>query len=346
MPNWLTAIGVLVSWFVVVLQFAAPASATQPCGGAPGWDAAEVTVAVRNGEEFVVTPGPWSFVLEPKTYGWRIAMRDAEGELTPVGASPARPIETNPLNVAGWHFRNKDNLGPNTGTVNAPQHVRRFRFDDFALSNVAPTTDISGQSGGLGEFVITAMELSPPQAGTRARFERLEAKVCLVWVARADRLPPIVDADPGVAFASVIAEMKGCGLDSESYKLSDRMAAGSERGQAPFLRPDLDRDNIPDLVVPVTRRADKAPGLAICLIGDETLLLAGYSGFIGRHLHPDYFQSVDWWALHQGPIRPGAGEASPPRLYGDAILLGKGDSSSALLFLDADGALSSYWQGD
>lgn len=346
MSGWSAAMVILISWCLVVLQGATPAAATQPCGGAPGWEAAEFTVVVRTNERLVTTAGPWSFLLTPKRYGWRIAMRGAAGDDTPVAASPTRPVETNPLNIAGWHFRDENNLGPNTGSVNAPQHIRRFRFGDFAERNGAASTDVPGLSGGHGELVITAMELSPPQDGTRARFERLEAAVCLVWVAPADRLPPSVDADPGVAFASVIAEMKGCGLDTGIYKLSDRMAAGRERGQAPFLRPDLDRDTIPDLVVPVTRRADKVPGLAICLIGDETLLLAGYSGMIGRHLHPDYFQSVDWWALHQGPIRPGAGEGSPPRLRGDAILLGKGDASTAFLFLSADGGLTSYWQGD
>lgn len=346
MSNWSTTIWAFVSGFVIVLQFATPAVATQPCGGAPGWEADGFNIAVRTGHRFVKTTGPWSLAIEPTRHGWRIAMLDAEGEATPVDASPARPIEANPLNIAGWHFRNKDNLAPNNGSVNAPQQVRRFRFGDFALSNMAPSTDFPDLTGGLGELVITKIELSPPQAGTRASFERLVAEACLVWVARANRLPPIVEADPGVAFAAVIAEMKDCGLDTGIYRLSDRMAGGSERGQAPFLQPDLDRDGIRDLVVPVTRRADEVPGFAICLIGEETLLLAGYSGVIGKHLHPDYFQSVDWWSLHQGPIRPGAGEGSPPRLHGDAILLGKDDSSSALLLLDANDGLTSYWQGD
>ena len=340
------SLAMLIRGLVLGMLFASSAAATQSCGGEPGWESAEVLAEVHLGERVTETAGPWSFALEPKEFGWRIAMFDSRSEPVPVAASPALPIETNPLIISGWHFRDKDNLGQNTGSVNAPQHVRRFRFGDFALSGGPPSADVRDLSGGLGELEITAMELTPPQVGTRAAFQSIEIKVCLVWTVPPDRLPPIVDADPGVAFGTVIAEMKGCGLDTGTYRLSDRMAAGSERGQAPFLRPDLDRDSIPDLVIPVTRREDGAPGLAICLAGDETLLMAGYSGVIGRHLHPDYFLSVDWWALHQGPVRPGAGEGAPPRLRGDAILLGKEDSSSALLFLGSNGGLSSYWQGD
>ena len=140
--------------------------------------------------------------------------------------------------------------------------------------------------------------------------------------------------------------MIGCGLDPNVYRLSARMAAGSERGQAPLHRLDFDGDGIPDLAVPVRRSRDSAPGLAICLIGPERLLLAGYDGLIGAHLHPDYFGSADWWAIHQGPVRPGAAGGSPPVLRGDAIVLGKDDSSSAILYLDRAGQLSSYWQGD
>ncbi|MEM9899559.1 MAG: hypothetical protein AAF742_09305, partial [Pseudomonadota bacterium] len=228
MRSWSKALCGLSSVFAICLS--APAAATQPCGGEPGWAAAEIRVGVRNGERFVANAGPWSFVLEPKKHGWRIALADARSELVPVAALPARPIETNPLNIAGWHFRDEDNLGPNTGSVNAPQHVRRFRFGDFALSDTVPATDVADRSGGLGELVITAMELTPPQARLRAGFESLDAEVCLVWRSHNDRLPPIVDADPGVAFEAVIAEMKGCGLDTEMYRLSDRMAAGSERG--------------------------------------------------------------------------------------------------------------------
>ncbi len=321
--------------------------ATQPCGGEPGWSAETVQATVQRGDRFAADVGPRTLVLEPTDTGWQIGMT-RDGLDVPIFAPPLRPVETNPLNIAGWHFRNKANTGPNTGDVNAPQHLRRFRFGTLAIDpEVSPGVLGHGEAdGGLGDLRLTELHLTPARQGEKAAITSMSFTGCLVWLTKPDRLPPIIDADPGVAFDAAVAEMKGCGLDTATYRLSDRMAGGSERGQAPMLRPDLDRDNIPDLVIPVTRRSDGAPGLALCLIGDETLLLAGYAGRIGAHLDPGYFASADWWRIHQGPIRPGAGEGSPPRLRGDALLLGKDDSSSVILYLDEDGALNSYWQGD
>ena len=124
------------------------------------------------------------------------------------------------------------------------------------------------------------------------------------------------------------------------------MSKGREGAQSAFLEPDMDGDNIPDLVVPVIRRNDRAPGLAICLIGTETLVLAGYNGRIGRHLDPAYFNSVDGWNIHTGQIYQSHDEGPPPRLSADAVVLGKDDSSSVILYLKPDLTVSSYWQGD
>jgi hypothetical protein len=48
----------------------------------------------------------------------------------------------------------------------------------------------------------------------------------------------------------------------------------------------------------------------------------------------------------RGPVAQANEEGPPPVLQGDAILLGKEDSSSVLVYLDRALRVSSYWQGD
>ncbi len=341
------------SWIAAVLLTLLPvsAAATPSCGGEPGWASSEIKDTVSHPDQGLYEAGAQTFTLFPSEFGWRIGMLDRDGLEIPMFAAPLRPVETNPLNIAGWHFRNTDNSGPNVGDVNAPQQERRFTFGTMAtdpLNNpelVAPSVPVEG-FGGLGVLTIRDHTLTPPEQGKRAAFTSLSFSVCLIWQGGGDRLDPIVDADPGVAFDAVVATMRGCGLDTSVFKMSDRMSKGREGAQRPFLEPDMDGDNIPDLVVPVIRRNDAAPGLAICLIGKETLVMAGYDGRIGRHLDPAYFNSADHWNIHTGQVYQATEEGPPPILSADAVNLGKEDSSSVILYLMPDLTVSSYWQGD
>jgi len=72
------------------------------------------------------------FRLQPTPHGWTVWVgqpdRPSENYAT-VATPPFRG--PNPTVIEGWHFRNRDNTGPNaTGplNVNAPQRTRRFRF--------------------------------------------------------------------------------------------------------------------------------------------------------------------------------------------------------------------------
>lgn len=325
---------------------ASGASATQSCGGDLGWADASISGSVRAGETFRYDALSLAFALVPTPYGWRVQMFDRHGVGMPVFAPPLRPVETNPLNIAGWHFRNLANSGPNMGDVNAPQHLRRFSFGVLAAEGLGGQAPPGLTVSGLGELRISDFTLTPPEPGERASMISLDFSACLIWQGGAERLDPMTVADPGVAFENVVSGLIGCGLDTGQFKASDRMSQGREGGQSPYLKPDLDGDNIPDLVVPLTRRSDQAPGLAICLLGDETLILAGFKGRIGRHLDPAFFGRADYWAIHRGPVYQGADEGPPPALRGDALIFGKEDASSVLVYLDAALEVSSYWQGD
>lgn len=320
------------------------------CEGGPGWESREVAGEARHPESFLHEVGAQTFVLMPFEFGWRIGMLDRDGQEIPVFAAPRHPVETNPVSLAGWHFRNRDNTAPNTGDVNAPQHERRFSFGTLAMDAAnpgsSPPDEASEGVGGLGILTINAFTLTPPAAGQRAGFTSLSFTVCLIWKGGGDRLAPIVDEDPKVVFDNAVATMKGCGLDTALFAVSDRMGMRTDIAQSPFLKPDMDGDNIPDLVVPVSRRADGAPGLAVCLAGTDTLLLAGFDGRIGRHLDPAYFGRADGWGIHSGPIWQSPEEGEPPNLTKDAVRLSKEESSSVILYLRPDLTFSSYWQGD
>lgn len=233
------------------------------------------------------------------------------------------------------------------GDVNAPQHRRRFAFGSLATTPLEadPGMTVEGL-GGFGDLVISDFSLTPLEVGTQAALLTLDFSVCMVWQGGGDRLDPIAVLDSGAAFETATSSMIGCGLDASQFQPSDRMAHGRAGSQDPYLEADLDGDGIPDLIIPVSRQSDQAPGLAICLLGDETLVLAGFSGRIGRHLDPSYFDRTDFWTVHSGPIEQGVAEGAPPTLVGDAILLGKEDSSSVLFYLDQTLMPSSYWQGD
>lgn len=336
----------LFSWIVLMSLSGTATAAT--CAGGPGWESREIAGEVRHPDPFLHEAGAQTFLLAPFEHGWRIEMLDRDGLDVPVFAAPRHPVETNPATLAGWHFRNRDNTGPNTGDVNAPQRERRFAFGTLAEDAANPGASPPGAEGlgGLGVLTIGDFELTPPAAGERAGFRSLAFTVCLVWKGGGDSLAPIVDDDPSVAFDAAVATMKGCGLDTALFAVSDHMGKRADFVQSAFLTPDMDGDAIPDLVVPVLRRDDDAPGLAVCLAGTDTLLLAGFDGRIGRHLDPAYFGRADGWGVHEGPVGSSPEEDAPPQLTADAIRLSKEESSSALLYLTPDLTFSSYWQGD
>jgi hypothetical protein len=64
------------------------------------------------------------------------------------------------------------------------------------------------------------------------------------------------------------------------------------------------------------------------------------------HLEAAYFDRADWWRLEaRGPVPVGGEGGAPPVLAGDAITIGKDDSSSVMIYWDSR-RWTSYWQGD
>lgn len=106
------------------------------------------------------------------------------------------------------------------------------------------------------------------------------------------------------------------------------------------------RDRVPDILIPATRLSDQAPGLAICLLGDNTLIMAGYAGPIAAHLDPRIFRPVDFGAIHRGSVSQGVTEGPPAELRSEEVFLGKQEKSSVIVSVSNSGKLDSYRQGE
>ncbi|MGE0665534.1 MAG: hypothetical protein AB7O49_03150 [Sphingomonadales bacterium] len=336
----------LTALLLTILLTATPAAAWAQCA-TEGWQSAGFQGEAEAGRPETAPAGPYEVTLTPIPFGWEIGVRAAGGKAVPVLALPLRPAETNPVVIAGWHFRNAANSGPNTGDVNAPQTVRDFSFGALAVRGLADPALLDQAPGavrppappgsGRGRLVIGEYRLDPPASGHRASMLRMTFAGCLEW----NTIPAEV-----AALAELSETLAACGLDTAAYRPSARMAGGRDGRQPLYLTPDMEGDGAPDVVAAIERAVDGAPGLAICLSAGNKLVLAGYDGRIGRHLDPAYFASVDWWGVHSGEVFQGGEEGAPPALRGEAVLIGKEDSSSALLYLDAALRPASYWQGD
>lgn len=311
----------------------------QDCAPSEGREAEHVAGEASGDHAFTRGFGPgWRFELTPETGGWRIQVLDGAGldlsQMTPPLHGP------NPRELHGWHFRNAANTGPNEGDVNAPQKMRLFLFDP-RLSGTGgwkPAADSGGASDqpGRGLLKIVDFGLADLEPGKQARMVHVKFDACLSWPSEYGASAALV-GDPAIVLPETEEQMRGCGLSAE-YDLGAYLRPTS-------LSSDFDGDGALDIAAPVTRKSDGKRAIAICRAG-TTLDVLGLSGQIGVHLVAEYFDRIDGWMLQPKAELGHGGEGTPPPvLVGDAITIGKEDSSSALIYWTG-AAWSSYWQGD
>lgn len=181
------------------------------CAVAPGLAAAdgqefrgEITRGDTLVHRFEYDGAAYEFRLVPHAGGWTIWISDRvhrDRNYVSVVTPPFRGI--NPAVIEGWHFRNKDNTGPNApgpGNVNAPQEERRFAFvrDSAGFQTAQAALEIllwpNGHSpediqqaeerlAGVprvhGEMLIEALELGHLVPGEQAHIERMAFRVRL-----------------------------------------------------------------------------------------------------------------------------------------------------------------------
>jgi hypothetical protein len=101
-----------------------------------------------------------------------------------------------------------------------------------------------------------------------------------------------------------------------------------------YLRGDFKGDGKIDLAVLVKQRSSGKFGIAIIHgeVDKVTILGAG----VGLGNGGDDFEWMDSWQVYsKGRVARGGGETAVPRLHGDALLVGKSEAASALI----------YWNG-
>jgi len=174
---------------IAMLLAAAPAHAR--CRAEHGRSAAEVRGEVRADSTFVraTSDGRFIVVLEPVEEGWWLRIHEPgrpDDDLS--GLTPPWHFVPNPRDIEGWHFRNADNTGPNDGSVNAPGKERDFIFSpevgrtiEYNGSNTTAEDVAKVEAYGKGTLTILDYQLTPPQRGERAHFERMKFAVCLTW---------------------------------------------------------------------------------------------------------------------------------------------------------------------
>jgi hypothetical protein len=174
---------------IVMLLIAAPAHAR--CRAEHGRVAVEIRGEVHADSTFErATPdGRFIVVLEPHEFGWVLRIHQPgrpDDDLSRL--TPPWHFVPNPREIEGWHLRNADNTGPNEGSVNAPGEWREFIFSpevgrtiEYNGSNTTEEDVAKVEAYGRGTLAILDYELSPPEPGERARFERMKFTICLTW---------------------------------------------------------------------------------------------------------------------------------------------------------------------
>lgn len=159
--------------------------------------AARVTGAVERGRAFTrTTPAGWIVRLVPGPDGWLLQVSGVGREQEDLARmTPAWHFVPNAREIAGWHFRNADNTGPNDGSVNAGQLLREFIFSpavgrdgEYGGSATTPEDVARVQAFGRGWLRIESFRLTPARRGERAALEAMTFTACLTWPAN---LPPI-----------------------------------------------------------------------------------------------------------------------------------------------------------
>lgn len=134
-------------------------------------------------------PG-FQFVLEPRSTGWEIAIREQRREENLARFTPPLHFAPNPREIEGWQFVEASSSCPRPyGAETGPENPRRFIFSpevgrriDGPKANRAVTPEEVEAIGrfGRGTFTIERFSLGPESHGC-ARIQWLEFSAQLEW---------------------------------------------------------------------------------------------------------------------------------------------------------------------
>ena len=106
-------------------------------------------------------------------------------------------------------------------------------------------------------------------------------------------------------------------------------------GMNPFyLRGDFDGDHKPDYAMWTKAKNSGQVGIAVWLSSKKDVVILGAGrSFLLAGATVTSLNSINFWKVFQrGPVEQGVATQKPPRLVGDAILAGKRESASGLLY--------------
>ncbi len=277
----------------------------------------------------------WIFTLLRQQHGWSLRLYDTAGGVDMTSITPpyggAIP---NTRDIFGWHFRNRQNTGPNLGSVNAPQQFRPFAFATSLTGtggfkpNTDPATVKFSQpldDQGRGWLEIIDYGLNNLQPGQQANMNYLKFEACLSW----PRSPEEIRHQQYLSTPEYLAEetelFGSCGLDLQRYRLQ---AVVTPR----HLVGDLDGDGAADDLAQVVRISDGKKDLALCRAGTwlELLNTADSSGDFAHTT-----SALEQWQLVPADFaasgEPG-GATQWPQADGDVLVLERIEKSMYLVF--------------
>jgi len=111
-----------------------------------------------------------------------------------------------------------------------------------------------------------------------------------------------------------------------------------------YLRADYNGDGWGDFAVLVKQRNSGKFGVAVVDGRSSKVTILGAGS--GPRAGGDDYAWMDYWYVYpKGPVQRGAGERRVPQLRGDALLMGKSESASGLIYWDGK-RFTWYQQGD
>jgi len=111
-----------------------------------------------------------------------------------------------------------------------------------------------------------------------------------------------------------------------------------------YVHGDFNGDGRIDTAVLIKALATGKTGIAVVHAGATSVIILGAGRNFGNG--GDDFRWMDAWHLYpRGPVKPGADETAPPKLRGDALMVIKTGSASALIFWNGK-QYAWYQQGD
>lgn len=129
----------------------------------------------------------------------------------------------------------------------------------------------------------------------------------------------------------------------ESDKGAERYALVSHLNPF-YVHGDFNGDGRVDTALLVKHKVSGKIGIAIVQAGAKSAIIVGAGRNFGNG--GDDFKWMDAWHVYpRGPVSRGADETAPPTLRGDAIMVIKTESASALIYWNGKG-YAWYQQGD